>query len=168
MKTKGIYQKTLGALLLATLTACGGDDVARGPNYNDPRYQGFATACGVSNNFMTAPYKQTVRGQDASGAVLDILIYGDGTGPVRAVGEIRIPDISRLGVGGTGSYRSCVAGEGQMEMNVTDPAIDIELQGGRIRIESGGPYEFPFIRGSVLKGNFTFQLNGTSPGYFWF
>jgi len=166
MKNSKLIYKTLGALMLSTLVACGGDD-NDGNGIHDPRYLGFANACGVSTNFENSPFMQTVKGQDPSGTTIDLLIYGDGSGSVEVVGEVDIPDLSRLAVGATGRLRVCVSGSGQMEMNVTDPALSVRLEGRNIVIQPNNT-DFPFVRGSVLKGTFDFQLDGYQPGVLYF
>jgi len=169
MRNYKLLNKMFGALLLSSLVACGGNDDENNGQLTgvyDPRYAGFATACGVSNSFANAPYMQTIKGEDPSGTIIDLLLYGDGSGNISVVGQIDIPDISRLAIGGEGSFRSCVSGSGQMEMDVTDPEIRINLQGNSITIQSAGPYT-PIVRGSVLIGDFVFQLDSRS-GYFAF
>jgi hypothetical protein len=167
MKNFKLFNKVLAVLMLGSLAACGSNDDDNNNYYGnygiDPRYAGFASACGVgAANFGNAPYMQTIRASDSGVAELDLLVYGDGSGNVQVVGEIFIPDVSRLGIGLTGgSFRSCVTGSGQMETNVTDPAILINLQGNGITLSPRNSYQ-PYIRGSVLKGDFNFTFNGRS------
>ncbi|MEO5667880.1 MAG: hypothetical protein ABIR96_07475 [Bdellovibrionota bacterium] len=162
MKNYKLINKAFAAFMLTTLVACGGNkDNNPRVGVNDPRYSGYAQACGVSNNFGNSPYMKTIKGQDPSGATIDLLLYGDGSGNISVVGQLDIPDLSRLAIGATGSYRSCVSGSGQIEMDVTDQEIRVNLQGSNIVIQSSGPYT-PIVRGDVLIGDFAFQLGGRS------
>ena len=166
MKNYKLFNKVLAVLMLGSLAACGGNDDDQyipAPYGIDPRYSGFASACGVTNNFSGAVYQQTIRATDAGVAELDLLVYGDGSGNVQIIGEINISDVSRLGVGlGSGAYRSCVSGSGQIETNVTDPQITFTLQGNGLTLAPRNAQYLPFIRGSVLKGDVAFTLQGRS------
>jgi len=166
MKNAKLYQKIFGVLMLSSLVACGGNDDDN-PNLgiNDPRYAGFASACGDSYAYANLPYKTTVRGQDPSGAVIELLIYGDGTGNIGAVGQLTIPDLSRLGAGLYGSHSSCVSSQGltgQMQISGTDDEIRINLQGNSLSLTPYTGYDAytPIIRNQYLVGDFVMNING--------
>lgn len=89
------YSKYLGLALVGLLGACGGDD----DQLVNPYYTGLAQVCGQALPTAQMPYQQKARGQDPSGAILEILIYGDGSGNIGAIGEIAIPNPQALGLG---------------------------------------------------------------------
>ncbi len=93
MKKLTLIKQVLGVAILSLLTACGGDD----NNLNGQYYNGLASACGT-NIPQNSPYTQTVRGQEASGGILDLMIYGDGSGAIGAIGEIYIPSLDAVGI----------------------------------------------------------------------
>lgn len=161
MKNYKLYNKVLGVLMLGTLAACGSNDDNVVPyGYDHSIYGGFAAACGVAFNPTNAVYKQTIRGQDGD-IVIDIMAFGDGSGNVQIVGEIHIPNLQRVTYG-YGAFRSCISGQGFLATNMTDPDLQITtLQGQGIVMQPRGYY--PYIRGSVLKGQFNFQINGVQP-----
>lgn len=166
MRNYKLHNKVFGALMLTLLAACGGnDDDLINYGITDPRYGGFASACGVAGfNPGAAPYKQTIRGQDGD-IILDLLVYGDGSGNVQVVGEIFIPNLARV-THGYGAFRSCVSGQGFLATNQTDPDLQVTLQGQGIVMQPRSYYGGgipPYVRGSVVKGQFDFQINGVQP-----
>lgn len=89
------YAKYLGLALVGLLGACGGND----DQLVSPYYTGLATLCGQALPTAQMPYQQKARGQDPSGAMLEILIYGDGSGNIGAIGELAIPNPQAIGLG---------------------------------------------------------------------
>ncbi len=93
MKNFKLISRMLGLSALLMLNACGGDDDL----YNNQYYNSLAQACGT-NMPMNSAYTQTVRGQEAGGGLLDLMIYGDGSGAVGAIGELYIPSLDAIGI----------------------------------------------------------------------
>lgn len=93
MKQFKVAKQILGLVALTMLTACGGNDDYLNGNY----YNSLAEACG-SQLPQGSVYQQTVRGLEANGGTLDLLIYGDGSGSIGAIGEINIPSLDDIGI----------------------------------------------------------------------
>lgn len=165
--------KVLGLILLGSLAACGSDE-PEDPYYNnqniDPRYQNLAAQCGGNNlDIGNMPYKQTTRGEDPSGAILDLMIYGTGNGEVGALGELFIPDLSVFGVGLRGKFRGCVSSQGIT--GFLDPSsgmadLQINLVGPKVNLTPSGP-RTPTVENQVINGQFNLIFNGrTIPMFF--
>jgi|GEM_PF-2994528 len=164
MKNFKLFNKALALIAFVGLAACGGNnDDQYGYGNLDPRYQQLATQCGVQDaNIGNMPYKQTVRGEDPSGAIIDLYIYGTGNGQIGAIGSISIPDLSKFGAGLYGSHNGCISTQGmtgQMQTSGTYDEISINLVGPNVSLTPGG-FTSPTIRNQFIKGGFVMTYQG--------
>lgn len=184
-KTKFAAKVIMNIAALAMLSACGSDD----DYLNNQYYNQLASACGTQLPPQSA-YSQRVSGQGANGEFLDLMIYGDGSGRVGAVGEFYLGNVNSLnnyydpygynnfGVvqNPTGYYNNsygynsglqngstCVSSNGMtgtMEMDGVVDAINIQLSGSSFSLSSDMSIDPPTIENMYISGPFIYQSGG--------
>lgn len=180
------FKHWVGMMLLATLSACGGDDV----NNTLPITTAGLGACGAPPGVKD----KTVVGSLGGGATITLDIYSQPAGTVAAIGEIIIPSVASLydpsnggflsyygggygGFGGTApstvstvEFRSCVSSNGYVgtiDRSSTYQNIEIALRGTNVYVELGSKYGVPvYLSGDAIQGTMRLDLNGQPSSLF--